>query len=94
MADIEHIEIEHIRDELEAARQDLHRTVSEVNKKVETVNAKLQPTQILNDHFLLSASIVGGLGFAFGSRNDPFFSPLLVSGLIGALASGILGDES
>jgi hypothetical protein len=91
---MEHIEIEHIRDELEEARQDLHRTVSEVHKKVETVNAKLQPTQILSDHLLLSASIVGGLGFAFGSRNDPFFSPLLVSGLIGALASGILGYES
>lgn len=90
MADIAPIETEQIRDELEEARQDLRRTVSEVNKKVEMVNAKLQPTQLLNDHILLSVSIVGGVGFAYGSRNDASVLPLLVSGLIGALASGIL----
>jgi hypothetical protein len=94
MANTEHIEIEKIGEELEEARQDLHRTVSEVSKKVEMVNARLQPTQLLNDHLLLSVSIVGGLGFAFGNRSDASLSALLVSGLIGALASGILGYDN
>jgi hypothetical protein len=87
-------DIDHIKEELEETRQDLQRTVTEVNKKIETVNGKLEPAHLLRDHLLLSVSIAGGLGFAFGSRSDAPFSPLLVSGLIGALASGMLSYDS
>jgi len=87
-------DIEHIKAELEAARYDLHRTVTEVNERVEAVKGRLQPTHLLHDHVLLSGMIAGALGFACGSHDDVPVSLLLVSGLIGAIATGTLGYDS
>ncbi len=90
--------IERIKDELEEARQSLQQTVTEVNRKVEqkveTVSTQLQPAHLVTRQPLLSACIVGALGFASGYRDNTPMAVLVLGGLLGAALSEAWNDGS
>lgn len=84
--------IDRIKSELEEARQNLDQTVTEVNRKVETVSTQLQPGYLVEMHPLLSACIVGALGFASGNRGNGSVAVLVLGGLLGAMLSEAWND--
>lgn len=84
--------IDRIKGELEEARQNLHQTVTEVNRKVETVSTQLRPGHLVEMHPLLSACIVGALGFASGNSSNGPVAALVLGGLLGAMLSEAWND--